>query len=235
MGSGCAICDELLGKPNSRLSLALGDPNVRNAVFSYTDSYAVIPSVGPLVVGHSLIVTRRHSSCVLGSLDPSIAEDLTRTLSNFIARIRTAGGFEEEFLCFEHGSTVACDGSSHCSTSHGHLHLLPAAQAIRRVALDSVEGECFHPGALLPVADHARRYSQYLAVFCVTAGLRVGTAKLRDAGRLPPQYMRMVIANALGRSDWDWKQYSRHELLAQTIQLGFPLNVPMGDQRSTTQ
>jgi hypothetical protein len=229
MGLACAICDELLGKPNSKLSLALGDPNVRNAVFSDTDSYVVIPSVGPLVAGHSLIVTRRHSSCVLGSLEASTARSLTRTLSNFIARIRTASGLEEEFLCFEHGLTVACDDSSLCSTSHGHLHVLPATRTVNTKALASVEGECFRVGALLPLGHYVRQYRQYLAVFCVTRELRIGMVKLQDAAGLPSQYMRMVIANAVGRSDWDWKRYPNKELLAQTIQLGFPLNLPIGE------
>lgn len=229
MGLTCTICDELLGKPNSRLSLALGDPKVRNAVFSDTDSYAVIPSVGPLVVGHSLIVTRHHSSCVLGSLDASTAEHLTRTLRNFIVRIRASCGFDDEFLCFEHGSTVGCGRSSLCSTSHAHLHVLPAAPTIRSEAIANVEGECFRAGALLPLGDCARRYRQYLAVFCVTAEPKVGIVKLQDAVGLPSQYMRMVIANALGRTEWDWKRSPNQDLLAQTIELGFPVNVPIGE------
>ena len=120
----CAICKELRGSQQTRISLALEDENVSNAVLVLSDLFAVIPSVGPLVRGHALVVTRRHSSNILASLDESGYSEFREVCRQYSDWSKNAGASDTRLLCFEHGSRCSTEQML-CSTGHGHVTFCP--------------------------------------------------------------------------------------------------------------
>ena len=63
----CTICDELRLVGRSRLAEALGDCRIHNAVLCSSRNYVIIPSIGPLAIGHALLVTRDHRKSIMHS------------------------------------------------------------------------------------------------------------------------------------------------------------------------
>src|SRR6266849_5021862 len=121
----CSICDELRAESENRLSSALPGMNIWNAVLATTPSYALIPSVGPLVAGHSLIVSRAHSSNILAGSSVQQRDEIRKLIAALENSLSDRRGPKPRLLRFEHGCNDASVNDVLCSTIHGHLHLVP--------------------------------------------------------------------------------------------------------------
>ncbi len=222
----CTICDELRLVGRSPLAEALGDCRIHNAVLCGSRNYTIIPSIGPLAIGHVLLVTRDHKKSIMHSTPAGQLREIGKLLhtmfeSDFVWR---TGG--ETLLCFEHGTTETRDVDL-CSTSHAHLHVLPlkttlAAEVWRALGQQYLDEQPTLDG----VCSHASRLCEYIACFEFSARSTVGKGLVVDASGRPSQYMRRLIMRCLGEENWDWKVDPRANILRETVNLGFKLNVP---------
>lgn len=222
----CTICDELRLVGRSRLAEALGDCRIQNAVLCSSRNYVIIPSIGPLAIGHALLVTRDHKKSIMHSTAAEQLSEIGRLLHTlFESEIvrRTSG---ETLLCFEHGTTETRDVDL-CSTSHAHLHVLPLKETLvadvwralgqqSEVEQRTLEGMC----------STASRFREYIACFEFSASSAVRKGLVFDASDRPSQFMRCLIMRCLGEKNWDWKVDPRASILRETVDLGFKLNVP---------
>jgi len=238
MNRPCAICNELRAESDSRLSSALDDSRYTNAVLLATEHFAVIPSVGPLAVGHSLVVTRGHSSNVIADLDESELDEL-RCICDASCKKILAGKPGLKLFYFEHGSRSELR-STLCSTSHGHLHQLPLRERDIEAVLRSVGGQKFEIGTFLDLSRILDTLEEYILAFSLDAD-RNGSLSgiVMDASRAPSQYLRKLIADQLGSSRWNWKTDTNPDLLRETLALGFQPNrrvsVDPPDQRTSSR
>jgi len=229
----CAICKELRGSQQTRISLALEDENVSNAVLVLSDLFAVIPSVGPLVRGHALVVTRRHSSNILASLDESGYSEFREVCRQYSDWSKNAGASDTRLLCFEHGSRCSTEQML-CSTGHGHVHLLPlqnneSTRVLEALAKQGFKVKDFHE--LCGVAEH---FKQYVTAFSIGPQQQNLQGVVRDGSNVPSQYLRRVIAEVLGLPQWDWKSNieMNSDLLREMLVLGFQINTNAADSKA---
>jgi len=218
----CAICEELSASPRTRLSGALSDDAISNAILTTSDHFAVIPSVGPLVLGHSLVVTREHSNNVIASLSDYESHDLRNICEcSMTVLLDRCPGLQ--LLCFEHGSKR---GPRHslCSTSHGHIHLVPLSTTDAMAVLDSVGGQGLEVQDFHELSDSIGRMEEYIVAFCLMQDRDELRGVIRDASHVPSQYLRRLVADRLGIAAWDWKTNANADLLRRTLALGFEPN-----------
>jgi hypothetical protein len=222
---GCAICRELSCSQQTRMSAALEDKNVSNAVLILSDIFAIIPSVGPLVRGHALVVTRRHSSNILASVDETGYREFREICKQYLDW--SSGKAEDaRLLCFEHGS---CSGThqSLCSTEHGHVHLLPLQSNESARVLEAVVGTSITVGDCRELSEVLNSLQQYVVAFSI--GSKQGDhleGVVLDGSTVPSQYLRRVVAERLGLPQWDWKLdlEMNSDLLREMLAQGFEIN-----------
>lgn len=222
LNAECAICSELQCSRGSRISTALDDESILNAVSILSDQFAIIPSVGPLVLGHALAVTRRHSNNVLATPNHTAADELAGVCHDYLSQMANRIP-DVQMLCFEHGCRYA-SSKSLCSTDHGHLHLLPLSQNEISKILYNINGQRFRLGKFQEIAGVLGPFQEYVTAFVVTANSQEIGGVVLDASNVPSQYLRRVVADQLGLSGWDWKSDSNAALLRRTVALGFQPN-----------
>jgi hypothetical protein len=228
-GKKCAICDELAGGKQTTLSRALNDVGVSNAVMTVSDHFAVIPSVGPLVLGHSLVVTREHSSNVFAGLGHPEVRELEGVCELSMKAI-LAHTPDVQLLCFEHGSRSEFKNVL-CSTCHGHLHQVPLKPDDTTAVLDTLKGRTFSCNNYDEIQDLISPFQEYIVAFSLGLGRNRFKGTVLDASSVPSQFVRKVIADQLGIAWWDWKTNMNANLLRCTLALGFEVNREIGLDR----
>jgi diadenosine tetraphosphate (Ap4A) HIT family hydrolase len=86
-----------------------------------TENFAVVPSLGALVEGWLLIVSKNHYIS-MGALPPRLrgeVDELERRVSSLLE-----SQYEKPVSVFEHGPSAPKHGTG-CGVDHAHLHLLP--------------------------------------------------------------------------------------------------------------
>lgn len=152
-------------------------------------SFYVVPALGPLWLGHVLVVHYAHSQGLRFEAEHTVQEfrGLVDSLrSKLVSRGHT-------LLEIEHGGGTPT-GSSPCIT-HTHVHLFPNAPWLV---------SCFD---FLPTSSNFERSRPYLSVFDGT------TEFIYDATSLPGQALRRVLAGTLGQDDWDWALFPKYDLV----------------------
>lgn len=219
----CSICAELSDRNDTRMAAALGWYGVNSVVPVMTSEFAAIPSLGPLVLGHHLVVTRRHQSSVMLHAEitgrmlelQAAIEQLTSLLSR---KLEPHFGCSEigNFVLFEHGSID--DDWSRCGTSHAHLHVVP----VRGSALDEIRAKVRSQFCAVDMHE-ASKQGNHVRDFVLSSFVCNNRPESKwyflPAHGIPSQYMRKVVADCLGLGQWDWKADPESEVLAQTLEL----------------
>jgi hypothetical protein len=224
MRGKCSICDELCAASDTRFTKALGNSKIRNAIFSVSERFAIIPSLGALSNGHSLLVTRDHTTTVCGGVDSTSRTQFQGHLQSFMKELAKCDDTDFELLCFEHGDPRAELDQPLCSTVHGHLHLLPLQTSFVDSVYESLEGLAI-PDIESPSSQETiSKFSPYLLVFRMNRICGVRDVLIKDAAGLPSQYMRQLVARVLNLNEWDWRAQPATVAFKETLAHGFRMN-----------
>lgn len=152
----------------------------------------LIPTVGPLVRGHVMIVPKSHS---LGSLsEPDDVQTEIGSLLRHLAKICENIG--EPPLFGEHGEGTQ---PGRPCIAHTHVHILPGlSHLVERLA-----------ARLPPMLDE-------MPASYIIYG-RVGLEMRCDATGRRSQYFRKSIADAIGLDTWDYAAFPNSVVLEETI------------------
>ena len=136
MLENCGICYELNNSSKSNLSRLLVNRKINNAVLSCSENFAIIPSIGPLVVGHCLMIPKIHTNSIF-SLESN--HNCFNEIKNMLAKYNSKFNHDNDkiLFCFEHGSLYSINVRTLCSTVHAHLHVLP----LENVTAESIMGD----------------------------------------------------------------------------------------------
>jgi diadenosine tetraphosphate (Ap4A) HIT family hydrolase len=176
------------------------NPFLYNRKLLETARFIVLPSLGPLVPGHVMVVGKEHQAS-LGTMGKAAIEEYEQ-LANSLRRapfLRDGIPLEAE-----HGST-GNDKAGACVV-HTHVHWLPGLAA-------SI-GEFRQRFTQFPQNSVAEIPENVPYIF-VRAGAE--TALLQAVG-LPSQTIRRTICDLLNRDDTDWKQAPRLDWVEETVQ-----------------
>ncbi len=202
---GCDFCDEFAGGTSNAFYDRYQE-TLRNRVLLATDSFRVFPSIGQMVEGYLLIAPLRHYAA-LDEMPTRLGDELADICEHVRTILSQTYG---PCLFFEHGARAPANGG--CGIYHAHLHVVP---------LD---------GAPDPVSGLKTRFS-YKKLIALTSLSKesdgdapylyyedlISNRYQFSVGNLKSQYMRRVLAEALGTNDWDWRSAGREERLLATL------------------
>jgi diadenosine tetraphosphate (Ap4A) HIT family hydrolase len=228
MNNDCEFCNEFAG--GSANSFAA---NYANEIASRTileeDDFRVLPSLGQIVPGYLLLVPNHH---YLSFADMPLEElEAAKALKESLtSQMRGAYG---DCLIFEHG--VRAPDSGGCGISHAHLHVVPfphgkepIEQLTRAFQFEEV------PNLLdLKWIPSGKSYLYYESVR--------GSSYVFYPPFIPSQYVRRLLAEALGTQAWDWRNCGKEERFLSTLARASQLlafvssrRLNLGTSRSTT-
>ena len=175
-----------------------------------TPHFQVVPSLGALVEGWVLIVSREHA---IRTSD--LPTDARRELDDLRGRLGNAvtKGLGKSVVQFEHGA--ACTGIPiGCGVDHAHVHLVPFdGDVVTEARTQLPEIEWNAAGSLGSVQG-----SPSLSYIYVEDAN--GLAVLAERKELPSQLLRRCIASLVGRSnEWNWRDRHQERNVSATIQL----------------
>jgi ATP adenylyltransferase len=195
----CCLCSQIQGQPDNDLIAAMlpDQPYIRRVLLE-TESFAAIPSLGPLVPGHSLLCPKTHLRS-FAELPRSLDQEflsVKEELRGALARL-----YEAPVHLFEHG--MATGGTrTLCTVDHAHLHFVPLL--IQPFGRDLTAGGRWmsFEGSLqeLSVLAGGGEYVFY------EAPDESGMFLRPEAEDLESQYMRKLFVKSMGRAnEWDWR------------------------------
>ncbi|HLL77265.1 MAG TPA: HIT domain-containing protein [Pyrinomonadaceae bacterium] len=194
----CCLCSQVAGEESNDLIARMlpGEPYVRRVMLE-SESFAAIPSLGPLVSGHALLCPKAHVRSFT-QLGPGL-EDEYRAVKDEL-REALSRRYDSPVHLFEHGMAAEGDRVM-CSTDHAHLHfvLLPrrcGVEAIGRLPWVEFDGSL---GELARLTGGL----EYILYEPPGGG---GRLLLAEGDGFESQFMRKIFARALGRAErWNWR------------------------------
>ncbi|GAA4412062.1 hypothetical protein GCM10023148_05290 [Actinokineospora soli] len=167
-------------------------------------------SLGPMVSGYTLLLTKQHHSCCA-----AIPEDQLPEFTRLVDAIRSAQVTTYgSSLSFEHGRTGSCVTTGHGDDAcfHAHLHFVPTSADL------ATEVRKDYP--LHPLPDWSALLKTYsldgAPYLLVQNGEELEYVAAPD--RLPRQYLRTTLARLLGMSPLeDWMAFPSYDLVRTSV------------------
>jgi ATP adenylyltransferase len=195
----CCVCSQIEGRPaNDLIARMLPDQAYARRVMLESPSFAVIPSLGPLTSGHSLLCPKPHLKS-FAELDGGLHAEYRQMKSTL--RSALSGKYSAEVCLFEHG--MARHGNRVlCTVDHAHLHFVPLPCGFDG-ALTADPGWIEFDGSI-DMLRHLSAGEEYVYVETPDGVSRLLTS---DHGPFASQHMRKSIAERLGRGAcWNWRE-----------------------------
>lgn len=197
MDCNCFFCSNKRFSLNQSVGL-LGE----DSIVYEDENIFIIPDIAPLVVGHFLIVSKKHINSFAGA-DDAIYKSLE------IAKNYLAGTIfkNSAFIFFEHGAVI--ENTAGSSIDHAHIHGLPLEE---NIDVDDYIRKCGYITSSKVLCDREMLLNYYNSkqpyIYYEMCD-RQGWAFPVEI--LPHQFFRMLIAHFYSKN-FDWKtQYSRFE------------------------
>jgi ATP adenylyltransferase len=207
--STCCICSQIRGDANNDLLAQLVEPGkyVRRVLLE-SESFAVIPSIGPLVEGHVLLCPKQHFKSFAQM--PTMLEDEFVNIKKRLSAILTRT-YRHRIHYFEHGSAKAAERPM-CTVEHAHLHLVPTDAEIW-TDIEHVFDWQPTPKSITSLAEVVgdMEYIWYES----PEGFSVVATGIE--GTFESQYLRKTFAKAVGLGNaWNWREFPRSEVITDT-------------------
>lgn len=190
--SGCRFCN----------------PPEKERILMETDNFYIMVSLGPIVEGYLLIVTKKHIGACLNI--PEYILDEYMSLKEKVREILI--NIYGYCLFYEHGkigtSLTLDDSHEHCY--HAHLHCIPVSCELNEIVNKEFAGNIY-----------SNYYDCYKEMNSKKQYLYIEDNKIMTyipQGPIRKQYLRYVLASTLGYNErWDWVNNQNWNLIEQTI------------------
>lgn len=210
--SACDFCDEFAGGRKNGYIHRYGESSSR--VILGTPGFRIVPTLGQIAEGHLLIVPLDHV-CALADLplDEIVRlEDLCQYVRSILAD--TYG----ECIFFEHG--IRNERSGGCGIDHAHMHAVPVPLRAAPTRLR----ETFQGSTIGRLAEIKIEVPDSSYIFFEDCS---GSRSVFTIDCIPSQYMRMLIAESIGKNDWDWRKSGYEAELVSAVGRLLPLFSPV--------
>lgn len=198
--SSCGFCAELndVDQENNLLRKVIAPKSgIESRVLYETDHFVVMPTLGALVEGYLLIVSKTHYESIC-----QIPEELLLEFNEVVRKIKGViwSAYQKNVVCFEHGA-VSCSNKFGGCIDHAHLHVVPCNETlsgtIQEFGMDLVQIPSW--GTLSDVVDKNQPY-----LYWEDAD---GSKYIIQGGFIPSQFFRKIIADHYSIAEqWDWRQ-----------------------------
>jgi len=201
LATRCAICSQIAGKEKGDLLyqlFAIQGQYKRHVIFE-SERFAVIPSIGPLTVGHVLLCPKSHYTSFA-----RLPEDFEKEYDVVCDKLTCllSDVFDARVHIFEHGVDAQCSRMI-CSVRHAHQHFVPADVDVWDAIQSGIQWMRITPKLRdLRETVGAEEYLFYMAPE------RAPVVALAGDSRFESQFLRQVFAMALARPDtWNWRTH----------------------------
>jgi diadenosine tetraphosphate (Ap4A) HIT family hydrolase len=205
-GAHCDFCNELSKSPDTSYTRIYGR-NQKSRILFQSANLVVVPSLGQLVEGYLLVLPIAHFRA-LGDLPPALLEEFSELAEHTRNIVQNHYG---KCIVFEHGTRS--EGAGGCGIYHAHLHAVPLASAHDPINMLKVSFAFEEFKSLKELEKRSADLPTYFFYQDSEARLY-----LFDTGPLPSQYLRKVLADSLGQSDWDWRTAGKEARLLATME-----------------
>ncbi len=177
--------------------------SIYNQTLFETENFLILSTIGPISLGHILIISKRHFEN-LSKMDLNIINEYERTYELICEKIP----FYRNALQFEHGA-LETENQAACIV-HTHVHLIPGLakyegkiteNLLKLIESDNLSGLNSIKNPYLMVKGESKKYKFY------------------EANNLPSQFVRRILAKELKLDDFDWIIRERLDLIAKTNNL----------------
>lgn len=179
-------------------------------VLFQTQNFLVVPTVGALVEGWFLIVTKNHFLS-MGAINPELRSELLQIKEFVCEAVLECYG---DVAVFEHGPS-RLGQSVGCGVDHAHLHILPAPRSL----IDDIP--CVAEASLewLPVDGMNSTQGYFLSgTPYLYVEQPLGNASIADATAAPSQLFRKVVAHQIGSPvRFDWRDHPIESNVVATV------------------
>lgn len=181
------------------------DKKLWNTSLHENATFIILPSLGPLIEGQAIIVSKQHKLNLLSMNNDEISD--FNSLIEYSQKI-----LGSNILFAEHGSFIDQTGGS--CIEHTHVHVIPHFEKY----FDVLDDVLPISDAILEPIDHLQRSEHIDFPYILTFNLK-RNYRLYKAYNAHSQMIRKAICSKEGRNDWDWKQNPGINLIDKTIQL----------------
>lgn len=181
-----------------------------------TEHFAVIASLGQIVEGYLLVLSKDHYPSI-AHVPLTLYEELS--LVYLRAKRVLSRCYSAPFI-FEHGpmpekephGELLCSGGA--CVEHAHLHFIPLPVSSDPIVFRLKEELPWRPiSQLVDIRIQAKRRMPYF--FVETEN---GERYIFDAPIAPSQYLRRLVAVLIGKPKrWNWRQYPGAERVINTV------------------
>lgn len=180
-------------------------PPDKYRILNSSKNFYVMLSLGPIVEGYLLIVTKDHIKCCAEI--PSHLQGEFISLANEVEKIliEKYGGC----IFYEHGQAGAClnfkDSSKHCY--HAHMHCVPISGSINRLITNP-----FPKKEVKSWEDFFKIYSYFQEPYFFVQDNEAFFYIANDSPER--QYLRKKAAKLCDNKEaWDWIKFPNYELI----------------------
>ena len=194
----CSFCNDI----------SVDSPSLWNRPLFESLNFVVIPSLGALIEGWLLIVSKTHFICAAAFPDHMVAE-LESLKSNVCEAVRSRYG---NAIVFEHGP--ASDSRPvGCGVDHAHLHVVPISHDLTAPVLALLPSAAVWQGGDLSACRAAFR-SGFDYLYLEQAP---HDPKILVWANVGSQLFRRAIASQLGvPEEYNWREHPRRESAVST-------------------
>ena len=183
------------------------NPPERERILWETENFYVMVSLGPIVEGYLLIVTKSHIGACL-----NIPEDLLPEFLMVKEKVKAIlPSVYGECMFYEHGkagSSLLIDGHIHCY--HAHMHCFPLSDNLHYDISLEYTPQIFD--SLEEAYSSHKGIDKYLLVEDDKVYVYLPSDKPRS------QYLRYKLACHVGHPDrWDWVNNQNWEMIDETV------------------
>ena len=201
----CDFCMEQEHRPENEYAMRYKEKLPDRSVL-LTEKFRVFPSLGQISEGHVLITPLEHYTA-MADLPTAMMVELESICRNVRKALVQA---YKQCVFFEHGTRSTESGG--CGIYHAHMHAVPIkADLVRETLQQRFTLMTIDSLSKLPTAVPADR--SYLFFEDINAKPFVAVADY-----LPSQYMRKLLSDSIGKSNWDWRETELEPELLRTFE-----------------
>lgn len=187
------------------------NPSEKERILFQSDNFYVMVSLGPILEGYLLIVTKRHIGACL-HIPYSLWNEFVG-LKNKVKEILTR--VYDGCIFYEHGKVGSSltIGKDHRHCLHCHLHCIPANINMNEIVSAEMDGVEFDDFDFAYLYANANNIDRYLLIEDDVTKIYVPDFPIRK------QFLRYKLAEALGKpSEWDWVNHQNWKVIHSSIE-----------------
>lgn len=198
----CDFCKELCNLSNCIFRTTYRELNSR-IVFE-NQNFVVLPTIGQIVEGYLLILPKKHYRRI-SELPNQMIRSLSDAIDNTARLLNDVYGLP---IFFEHGPSSS---SNACGTTHAHIHAVPFKNSDYLLMCLKKKYSGFMINNLSDLREQTNADNDYL-LYVDGKRKYVFVSKVMQS-----QYMRKLIAQAVGKKLWNWKKFGKEPEMLKIV------------------